>query len=177
MLIKSLCLLVVTWCAICAPQTCLGQREMNLRASVLTEIKHQEAIHLNGGKGFIMEVMQDTNHLSEVFSEDWLLFIIKDGSGKVVTKHAFHSTYQRFRVEALDLDGDGNDEFVFTTGEGRGTSARKEFLNIERVENGKLRVIVSLPLSDYYGEGKKWWYSVSYQRDENNNATDIVNGG
>ncbi len=170
---NNLWLLVVIWCAVCVPQTSLGQKGTSSRARVLTEVNHEERVRLNGGKDFIIEVIQDTNHLSEIFSEDWLLFIIKDTSGKVLRKEAFHSTYQQFRVEAVDLDGDGNDEFVFTTGEGRGMSVRKEFLNIERVENGKLRIILSLPLSDYYEEGKMWWYSVSYQRDEKSHATNI----
>jgi len=117
--------------------------------------------------------MQDTSHESEPFPEDWLLLLVKDHSGKTLCRKAFHSSYQQFRVDAIDLDGDGDCELLFTTGEGRGTSVRKEVLTIERLQDGSFHSILSLPISGYYSGGKKWWSSVAFRDTDNNGTEDI----
>lgn len=151
----------------CAPAAALTNRFLN-------EIGHRENVSANGGENCFIKVVLDPKHKSEAFPEDWLLFIATDASGKILARKAIHSSYQQFRVDAVDLDGDGDCEFIFTTGEGRGTSVRKEFLSIERLRGGKLRPVLSLPFSDYYSSGKRWWYSAEFRDSDGNGTVDVV---
>jgi hypothetical protein len=128
------------------------------------------------GKGtnkITMEVAFDVSHRGETFEEEWLLFSVKDSTGAMLAKKSFRSSYGEFRIDAIDVDGDGLREFVFITGEGRGTSARRETLDIEPLENGLLRTIVSCPRSDFYEAGKRWWYAISFKDTDKNGTTDV----
>jgi len=53
----------------------------------------------------------------------------------VNVQHDFVSTYDRYRVDVIDLTGDGIEEIVLVSGFGRGTSVRKEYLEVFRVRD------------------------------------------
>jgi hypothetical protein len=126
-----------------------------------------------GTNAMTMEVLADTSHAGESFSEDWLIFMVKDSSGHVIAKKPFNSSYAEFRIDGVDLDGDGICEFVFLTSDGRGTSARRESLSIVRLSGRAFETVVSCPRSDFYAAGKRWWYAFGFRDTDGNGTTDI----
>lgn len=125
-------------------------------------------------KTYTVEVAQNESHSQEPFREDWLVLRIRDEYGKIIGSKEFYSSYQQFRIYMVDLDGDGQREFIFALGEGRGTSARRETLSIERFESSQWKRVLTTPLSDYYGSGLRWWYSVDFQDVDGNGTTDLL---
>ena len=118
---------------------------------------------LQAGQSYTIEVTQDGSRLRETFPDDWLVLRVKNRNQKLIASKPFHSSYQKFHIDIVDLDGNGRKEFVFTLGEGRGTSARRETLYIERFDGFQFNQILATPLSDFYASGRRWWYSVGVQ--------------
>jgi len=131
-------------------------------------------ILLQPGGSQMIEVVQDENHLQETFPGDWLVLRVKDQNQKLVASKPFHSSYQKFHIDIVDLDGDGRKEFIFTLGEGRGTSARRETLYVEHFEDFHFKQVLATPLSDFYASGRKWWYLVEFKSTEGGRTTDLV---
>ncbi len=133
-----------------------------LRASSRVPIG-RTSVFLSPGKRCVIEVIQDQKRLHEDFPQDWFVLKVKDQNEKLVASKAFYSTYQEFHIYIVDLDGDGRKEFLFELGEGRGTRARRELLDIERLEGSQFTPILTTPLSDFYASGRRWWYAVEFK--------------
>jgi hypothetical protein len=108
-------------------------------------------------------VVHDNRRSGELFPEDWLLLKVNGKNGSLVAEKSFYSSYGVFSIHIVDLDGDGKKEFIFMIGDGRGTSARKEMLVVERLVGNQFQGVLTTPLSDFYDSGKQWKYSVKYQ--------------
>ena len=107
--------------------------------------------------------------------EDYILlnFDFADADEPDCALH-FHSSYGGFEMDLVDLDGDGSEEVVLVKGEGRGTSARSESLNVYRLNGGIMALVVSTPLSGYAGSGHWWQYDCQYHDTDGNGTCDIL---
>ena len=141
---------------------------------VLIQDLGKTSVFLSPGKRYIIEVTQDQKRLHEDFPEDWFVLKVKDQNEKLVASKTFYSTYQEFHIYIVDLDGDGRKEFLFALGEGRGTSARRETLYIERLQDSQFKQILSTPLSDFYASGRRWWYSIEFKNANGDGTTDLL---
>ncbi|HEY1268722.1 MAG TPA: hypothetical protein VGH16_15815 [Candidatus Binatia bacterium] len=94
-------------------------------------------------------------------------------AGKTIT-YPFYSSYDGYRIDVINLSGHATPEIVMVTGAGRGTSVRKEILRVFSPENGKLKTLLETTVSEFFGEGLRWWYEVSYMSAENALCTDLV---
>lgn len=74
----------------------------------------------------------------------------------------FESSYGLFELDLVDLTGDGVEEFVLISGQGRGTSARSETLRVFAVRGGRFKQMLELGVSDYFGSGYRWRYRREY---------------
>ena len=104
---------------------------------------------------------------------DWFELRVLSEKGQQLAARKFHSSYEVFQIDAIDLTGDGSDEFVFLTGFGRGTSVRKETLAVYRREGAALAPILEVPLSAYFDSGRRWWYKPEYLDLDGNGTTDL----
>jgi hypothetical protein len=109
----------------------------------------------------------------DVFPEDWLVLKILTANGDVAAVQRFHSSYGLFRVDLVDLTGDGVEEVVLRTGEGHGTSARSERLSVYVIEARGLRRVLQVPVSDYWGSGARWSYETEYVGVEGDRLTHL----
>jgi hypothetical protein len=144
-----------------------------IKLVTIDRVGKKKTMTIQQGVNYTVEVIQDDKRRAEPFPEDWLILRIKNSNQKTLVVKPFYSSYQEFRIDIVDLDGDGRGEFVFALGSGRGTSARRETLSIEHLEDDHLRQIVSTPLSDYYGPGSRWWYSVEFKDTDGDGVTDL----
>lgn len=119
-------------------------------------------VALRSGYTYSIEIALDHERSSEAFPEDWLVLTLRDHRQATIASKPFHSSYQQFRIQTIDLDGDGRREFIFVLGQERGTSARREVLYIERFDGSLFRELISTPVSDFYAPGRRWWYSIAY---------------
>src|SRR3954469_25210515 len=78
--------------------------------------KRIPAVPLN--LNWLIEISVDETHSKETFPEDWLVLKVIDLKQKILATKSFYSSYQRFRVDIIDLDGDGQPEFLFHYGRG-----------------------------------------------------------
>ena len=76
----------------------------------------------------------------------------------------FESSYGHFLLWLADMTGDGREEFILVTGEGRGTSARRETLTVYSQEGADFTALTALPFSGYFGPGKRWYYQPTFTR-------------
>ena len=88
--------------------------------------------------------------------------------------YPFYSSYDSYRIDLIDLTRDFVPEVLLVTGEGRGTSVRKEVLHIFRIQGDKLQPITDTTVSEYFGEGLRWWYEISYFSGSTPRCTDVV---
>lgn len=132
------------------------------------------SVLLQPSKIYTLEITQDESRLQEIFPDDWLMLRVKDKNQKLVASKPFHSSYQKFHISIVDLDGDGQKEFVFALGEGRGTSARRETLYIEHFDGFQFKQILATPLSDFYASGRRWWYSIEFKHADEGGTTDLL---
>ncbi|MFH1500291.1 MAG: hypothetical protein ABII82_20995 [Verrucomicrobiota bacterium] len=58
----------------------------------------------------------------------------------------------------IDLDGDGEVEYVLVSGMGKGTSVRSESLQVLCLGKGVLHERLFTPYSGYFGSGAWWGY-------------------
>jgi len=166
-------------CALIAGPFAAQCQNTNRSETKVVSIEHfgKTSVLLLPGKRYTIEVAQDESRLQKTFPdfpEDWLVLKVKDKNQKLVASKTFYSSYQRFRIDIVDLDGDGRKEFVFTLGEGRGTSARRETLYIEHFEDSQFKQILTTPLSDFYASGRRWWYAVEFKDADGNGTTDVL---
>jgi len=107
-------------------------------------------------------------------TEDWMWLTIHDGETQLAYM-PLHSSYGKFHLEAVDLDGDQVPEFVLITGTGRGTSARSETLSVYRfLDRSFLNLVSSTAYSGFAGGGLNWRYSHRYVDTDGNGTLDVV---
>jgi len=78
---------------------------------------------------------------------------------------SLESSYGKFQLFVVDLTGDGIEEVVCILGEGRGTSARSEYLHVYRWEGASINNILLVPFSEHFGMEGRWWYVPEFWRD------------
>ena len=105
-------------------------------------------------------------------ADDFLLTVTSDQGDKVLDE-PFCSSYGDFQIDLIDLTGDGREEYVFLVGEGRGTSARREWLIVRQERDGHFVDILREVRSDYFGSGATWWYDYAYVDIDDDGATDL----
>ncbi len=119
----------------------------------------------------------------DVFREDWLVMEVlnDEADSEVMTRRRFHSTYGAFRLTLADLTGDGLEEFILVTGEGRGTSVRRKMLTVEMRKGQDFVAILALPVSGWFsfspppmqaGLGH-WWYDIDVKDLDGNGTPDL----
>jgi len=119
----------------------------------------------NERSGYTLSMTEDTEGSCRWEGDCLLLTLKKEGSAKSLIKKRIESSYGSFRLYLADLTGDGVEEILLITGEGRGTSARKEKLTVYRRVGDSLKEITTMPISDYFGSGKRWWYELQFEKD------------
>jgi len=95
------------------------------------------------------------------FPGEELELVIQSSSGDATT-HFFHSAYGSFRLEAVDLTGDGSPELVLIRSEGRGVSATSEFMDILEFTPPKISLLMTVPYSAFAGPQLHWAYHHRY---------------
>lgn len=70
----------------------------------------------------------------------------------------FHSTYGFFDLSLVDLTGDGVEEFVLVTGQGRGTNIREETLEVWKREGKSFKSLLEEKVSAPCGVSCNWTY-------------------
>jgi hypothetical protein len=127
-----------------------------------------------------------------------LLAIQASSGGSLVAEHRFLTSYGLFRLEVIDLDADAEPEFVLISGEGNGTSVRKEWLEVfsiaegpfrqllpvdERpqflhdrlgVGGGTFRQLLRTEFSGFFGGGARWQYQHAYRDIEGDRHVEMV---
>ena len=101
----------------------------------------------------------DDAQKSDSFAEDHFILRLKAGTDPEV-KLPFSSTYGMFSVYYTDVTGDGIEDLVLITGQGRGTNARSERLDVFRVEKQGVKRVLSTPYSGPIGPSGTWSYSL-----------------
>ena len=130
-------------------------------------------------KAFILKVVQvPPPPEGPGWEGDDYKIVLTSLEGEQLGEIPLYSTYGFFRIDLVDLTGDGVEEFVLITGEGRGTSCRKEKLTVierfgDKFHGFGFRTILTTPISDFFGDGVRWWYEVHYQDVDNNGITGI----
>lgn len=94
--------------------------------------------------------------------QDEFILSLKSVRPKIDIKYHFKSAYQRYRMDFIDLVGDGMEKIVLVSGVGRGTSVTKEYLTVLQIEKKALKPLGKTPLSGYFAEGSRWWYEIAY---------------
>lgn len=120
-----------------------------------------------------LAVTVDGRDTNEPWPEDHFLIRVNSPDGSRIVERTFESTYGAFGIDLIDLTGDGIEEFVFTLGQGRGTSARSERLIVEQLRGSSFATILDIPLSEYYGAGEMWRYKPQYIRTGPHLTTDL----
>lgn len=116
-------------------------------------------------QGFGIEIRNNADE-NAGFPEDYFhlqLYAI-DHNGrraKDLTEMAFTSSYGDFELRLADATHDGIEDIILIRGEGRGTSAREEHLEIYKWNNKRLKKIFKIQISGYYGSGLHWHYAIS----------------
>lgn len=109
--------------------------------------------------------------------DDWfgddLILTVRTSDGKTAADFPFHSSYTLFRLEVVDLTGDGTPELVLIEGIGRGTSVRSERLRVLAVAENRIRVVRIAPYSAFFGSGARWWYRHEYVDVDNDGCLEI----
>ncbi|MDP8235137.1 MAG: hypothetical protein P9M08_02010 [Candidatus Erginobacter occultus] len=77
----------------------------------------------------------------------------------------FSSSYSDYNLWLADLTGDGREEFILVSGQGRGTCARSETLTVYSRDGAAFTALTDLPFSDYFGSGVRWYYEPTFVRD------------
>src|SRR5262245_6168661 len=108
-------------------------------------------------------------------SNDCLILSLKPRSrGALKPAHAaLNSSYGAFRLFLADLTGDGVEEVVTVTGEGRGTFARREFLTVRQWSGNGLRELLRTVVSEYFGPGEMWRYEPRFEENPEAEAVEL----
>ena len=124
--------------------------------------------------GSLIEVAVDESHRNDTWPEEWLILTVKDSSKRILGSRSFYSSYGKFRIDIIDLDGDHVPEFLFVVGNGRGTSTREEVLLVTHFIAGHFQQVASLPVSGFYGPGSEWRYSMAYREFKTGRSPELV---
>ena len=119
----------------------------------------------NERAGYTVSMTEDTEGPCRWEGDCLLLTLKQEGPAKSLIKKIIESSYGSFRLYLADLTGDGVEEILLITGEGRGTSARKEKLTVYCRVGDSFKEITTIPISDYFGSGKRWWYELRFEKD------------
>ena len=109
----------------------------------------------------------------DLFPGDDLVLHLRRPEGQELASCPFHSSYGKFSLEVVQMDGRGLPEFVLIRGEGRGISARRELLEVMTVAAGQFHTRLITPLSDHFGDGAVWRYRHSYRRADDRGDVEI----
>lgn len=93
---------------------------------------------------------------------DFLILRIRSADDRIVAERKFESSYGIFRLDLVDLTGDGVEEFVLITGDGQGTDVRAEAVEVNQRIGSDWKVLARHAMSAYYGYGLRWWYTPHY---------------
>lgn len=94
--------------------------------------------------------------------QDEFILSLEATRPKIHIKYHFKSAYQRYRMDFVDLTGDGMEEIVLVSGVGRGTSVTKEYLTVLQIGKDVLKPLGKTTVSGYFAEGSRWWYEIAY---------------
>ncbi len=84
---------------------------------------------------------------------------------ELLSSMLLESSYSDCSLWLCDLTGDGIEEFILLTGRGRGTSATRETLTVYSRKGSGFTALTSVPFSDYFGNGARWYYEPRFVRD------------
>jgi hypothetical protein len=109
--------------------------------------------------GFILDISTDLDAKDYFPADQLVLKLLKHPSDKVPTASMkFESSYGFFDLSLVDVTGDGVEEFFLVTGEGHGTHARSETLNVLMRRGKVFQSILKIPVSSPCGGSCDWEY-------------------
>ena len=103
-----------------------------------------------------VRVRQDEEIKDSNDKQDNLIMEVLGPDKAPLAELRFVSSYGIFKVELIDLDGDGNREFVLIVGEGRGPGACSEDLWILRLHGRVFNSIVKNILFWLFWRSNRW---------------------
>jgi hypothetical protein len=115
--------------------------------------------------GYTTSMSEDTGEQCRWRGDCLTLTLKNEGATETLIRKQIESSYGRFQLYLADLTADGVEEILLITGEGRGTSARQESLTVYRRTQSDVNEILRVPISEYFGSGKRWWYEVQFHLD------------
>ena len=133
---------------------------------VITSLGMFEVTGLKPDGGRYIRVRQNEYVKDANAREDALILQVLGPDKVPIAECRFASSYGVFRLELIDLDGDGNREFVSIVGEGRGTGAGGKELWILRLQGDVFHTLIKTPYSGYSGGGTggvEWRYDHRYE--------------
>jgi|GEM_PF-6934590 len=100
------------------------------------------------------------------YPEEELSLIVSEGDNprwreKQIASKNFYTSYGLFELEAADLTGNGIEEFLLVTGDGRGTNVRRETLRVFTIYRNSLKEILRTKFGGYFGVDY-WRYHIEY---------------
>lgn len=124
-------------------------------------------------KGFVVDVSLD-NNCPDFPGDCMILSVYADRSvDHPLATMKFTSSYGFFDLSIVDVMGDAQGEFFLITGEGHGTSARAETLNVYERNGDSFKKILTTPISDYFGVDQ-WRYEPIFADVNNDGITDLI---
>lgn len=125
-------------------------------------------------KGFVIRAIQDPQYEGSFPEDHFLLEIFPSGTAqKPQIIHRFLSSYMEFDLRLVDLTGDGVEEVILISGEGRGTEVRKETLTVFQLQKVKLIPLLQTPFSGFYGINH-WESVLSFPKNNRTGQTHLA---
>jgi hypothetical protein len=97
---------------------------------------------------------------------DRLRFLLTDENGNDVVDSTFTTMEKQFSIDCIDLDNDGERDFIFIIRENDFSHIHQTLLIKRRAWQKDLTDVLSIPYADQTNEGVKWKYNHSYIRQE-----------
>lgn len=120
-----------------------------------------------------VDVVVDYRETDNWYWEEDLVIRTSCPERKWSAARPFDAGYGRFRVDLVDLSGDGVEEFLFILKNGRGTGPLPHDLIVDRIDNNQFTTLLNRPQSEPYGPSVAWRYEPQYVDVNGDGTTDV----
>jgi hypothetical protein len=149
--------------SLCAEQVQVPSSEIH----TINTIGTTELPCLRGDETYIATVIVNQ---SDTNQDETSYLTLIDNKGNKVSYLLFHKLEKQFSIDIIDLDGDGEKDFVFFIREQFLSHVHKTMVIYRAINNNIcLKKVLSVPYAGKTKDGINWNYKHSYFRQENGN--------